>query len=386
MIYDCHKIQAAIVFVMAIIATKKYLTYKMFCCYYCKVRCCHSSISTALAMAYAGARGKTAEEIYQALKFGPLKSNVHETFSATLASLNATEDTYTLCLANGVFADIGFSMRPSYKTFLDNYYSAGYKELEFSNKPEISAKYINKWVMDRTNDKITKLVKPSDIRSSVLALVNAIYFKGTWKYPFNPRRTKKATFHILPSVTTLVNMMTQTDRFRYSFNHRLDCQILELPYRGNRLVMDILLPKKIDGLAALESNLTYTRIALALARLRTSRRSVAIPRFEMNFGKNLPKQLGEMGMRLAFNPSADFRGISPGRPLFIHKVIHKAFIGVDEKGTEAAAATVVLFTKSSVPPIRKDFVADHPFLFLIRDFKTGSILFLGRLVDPRKPK
>ena len=358
----------------------------MYCCYCCKVCWCHSSISTALAMTYAGARGKTAEEIHQVLRFGPLKSNVHATFTATLASLNSTQGQCTLRLANGVFTDIRFSMRPSYKSFLANYYAAGYKELDFRNKPEISARYINKWVEDRTNGKISKLVTPFQIRNSVMALVNAIYFKGPWKYPFNRRRTKPATFHISPSERTRVNMMTQTDRFRYSFNRRLDCQILELPYRGNRIVMDILLPKKIDGLAELESKLTYTRIASALARLRTSRRSVAIPRFEMNFDKNLPKTLKEMGMKLAFGVGADFTGISSGRPLYIYKVIHKAFIGVDEKGTEAAAATVVLFTKSAVLPTHKDFVADHPFLFLIRDLKTGSILFLGRFVDPRKPK
>ncbi|KAI0216491.1 Serpin family protein [Lamellibrachia satsuma] len=259
------------------------------------------SISTALAMTYAGARGKTAKEMCQVLRFGPVKSNVHATFCATLASLNFAQNQYTLRLANGVFVDRGFNMRPTYKNLLANYYSAGFKELEFHEKPDLAAEYINKWVKDRTNGKITKIVDASLIQDSDLALVNAIYFKGRWKCPFNPRRTKKATFHISPSETTVVNMMIQTARFRYSFNRRLDCQILELPYCGDRLVMDILLPKKIDGLAELESKLTYTRITSALARLRTRRRSVAIPRFEMTFDKDLPDALKAMGMMLPFS-------------------------------------------------------------------------------------
>ena len=337
-------------------------------------------------MTYAGARGKTAKEMCQVLGFGPVKSNVHATFCATLASLNSAQNQYTLRLANGVFVDREFNMRPTYKNLLANYYSAGFKELEFHEKPDLSAEYINKWVKDRTNGKITKIVEASLIQNSDLALVNAIYFKGRWKCPFNPRRTKKATFHISTSETTLVNMMIQTARFRYSFNRRLDCQILELPYCGDRLVMDILLPKKIDGLAALESKLTYTRIASALARLRTRRRSVAIPRFEMTFDKDLPDTLKAMGMMLPFSVAADFRGISPRHPLYVNTVIHTAFIGVDEEGTEAAAATVVTLGYGSPPPLRKDFVADHPFLFLIRDCKTGSILFLGRLENPLQPE
>ena len=176
-------------------------------------------------------------------------------------------------------------------------------------------------------------------------------------------------------------MMTQTARFRYSLNRRLNCQILELPYRGNRLAMYILLPRKVDGLASLESKLTFSSITSAIAQLRPRRISVAIPRFEMTVDENLPGELKAMGMKLAFTLSADFTGISPVRPLFVSDVIHKAYIGVDEKGTEAAAATVVIIGRGATPAPQK-FAADHPFVFLIRDRITGSILFFGRHVIP----
>ena len=213
--------------------------------------------------------------------------------------------------------------------------------------------------------------------------IRVAYFKGQWKCPFDPYRTDVAPFHVSSSESTQVNMMIQTARFRYSLNRRLNCQILELPYRGNRLAMYILLPRKFDGLASLESKLTFSSITSAIAQLRPRRISVAIPRFEMTVGKNLPEVLKAMGMKLAFTPAADFTGISSStRPLYISEVIHKAYIGVDEEGTEAAAATVVVATYGSTPPSQKKFVADHPFVFLIRDKVTGSILFFGRLVIP----
>ena len=334
-------------------------------------------------MTYAGARGQTAKEMCQVLSFCRLKSNAHALFRATLASLNAPHGRYTLSLANGVFVDTGFTLRQSYRSVLSNCYSASSSVLDFSGDPTGAAKYISQWVEDRTNDKIQDIVSATDVDGAALALVNAIYFKGQWKCPFDPDRTAVAPFHVSSSESTQVNMMTQTARFRYSLNRRLNCQILELPYRGNRLAMYILLPRKVDGLALLESMLTFSSITSAIAQLRPRRISVAIPRFEMTVGKNLPEVLKAMGMKLAFTPAADFTGISSStRPLYISEVIHKAYIGVDEEGTEAAAATVVVATYGSTPPSQKKFVADHPFVFLIRDKVTGSILFFGRLVIP----
>ena len=332
-------------------------------------------------MTYAGARGQTAKEMCEVLRFCRLKSNVHALFRATLASLNAPHGRYTLNLANGVFVDTGFTLRQSYCSLLSKCYSAGSSVLDFSGNPTEAATYISQWVADRTNDKIQDIVSATDVDGAALALVNAIYFKGQWKCPFDPDRTVVAEFRVSSSESTQVNMMIQTARFRYSLNRRLNCQILELPYRGNRLAMYILLPKKVDGLALLESKLTFSSITSAIAQLRPRRISVAIPRFEMTVGEKLPEELKAMGMNLAFTLSADFTGISPVRPLFVSDVIHKAYIGVDEKGTEAAAATVVIIGRGATPAPQK-FAADHPFVFLIRDRITGSILFFGRHVIP----
>ena len=332
-------------------------------------------------MTYAGARGQTAEEMCQVLRLCKLKYRVHALFHATLASLNAAHGRYTLSLANGVFVDTRFTLRQSYRSLLSNCYSASFEQLNFTGDPTGAADYINQWVEDRTNEKIQEIVYPTDVEDAALALANAIYFNGTWKCQFDPDRTAVAPFRVSSSESTQVNMMTQTARFRYSVNRRLNCQILELPYKGNRLAMYILLPTKVDGLASLERRLTFSSITSALAQLRPRRISVAIPRFKMTVGKNLPEVLQAMGMNLAFKLVADFTGISTVRPLFVSDVIHKAFIGVDEEGTEATAATVVVLTHET-PPSQKKFVADHPFVFLIRDKITGMILFFGRLVIP----
>ena len=332
-------------------------------------------------MTYAGARGQTAREMCRVLGFCPLKFNVHAMFRSTLGSMNAVQDQYTLALANGIFVDENLSIRLSFRSFLAKYYSAGFKVLDFHGDSEGTAGYINEWVEDRTNDKIKDIVSKEIIDLADMALVNAIYFKGQWKCPFNPDITRTAMFQMSSDEEGPVKMMIQTARFRYSLNRRLDCQILELPYCGDRLAMYILLPTRTDGLASLERKLTFNSVNSALTKLRRRRLSVAVPVFEMTVEKKIPNVLKAMGMKLAFTPAADFSGISSG--LFISDVLHKAFIGVDEKGTEAAAATVVLMGRGTqIPPLDQDFAADHPFVFLIRDNKTGSILFLGRFVRP----
>ena len=332
-------------------------------------------------MTYAGAGGQTATEMREMLRFNGLNFNIHAIFRVTLDSMNANQGYYTLALANGLFVDDGFSIQPSFPILLANYYSASSKLLDFKGDPAGSADYINQWVEGKTNRKIKDIVSAGDLVSAEFALANAIYFKGSWKCPFDPLDTRTAQFHVSPGRESGANMMIHTAQFKYRLNRRLGCEILELPYEGDRLAMYILLPTDRYGLAALESKLTFQSLTSALAKLRRQSLSVAIPRFEMTVGEDLPNVLSKMGMRLAFTTSADFGGIAPG--VFISKVIHKAFIGVDEKGTEAAAATIVIGVYGPPPPpLTQDFIADHPFLFLIRDNMTGSILFLGRLVNP----
>jgi serpin B len=282
-----------------------------------------------------------------------------------------------------VFLTEGLSVRLSFKRLISKFYSAGLEELDFAGDPQGTADYINQWVEDRTNGKIKDIVSPDLIQQSVMALANAIYFKGFWKCPFNTLDTRPAPFKVSRNQEVSVNTMIQTARLRYSMNSRVCCQIVELPYEGDRLAMYILLPTDRYGLAELEKKLTFNTVTQALARLWHRRMSVAIPKIKMTvLAKGIPKKLKNMGMKKLFTRSADFTGISHVRPLFVSDVIHKAFVDIDEVGTEAAAATVVLFSRSLPQSIHKDFTIDHPYLFLIRDSITGSILFLGRVVLP----
>ena len=336
-------------------------------------------------MTLAGARGQTEKEMSKTLGFSQLQFNVHSAFQETLESMTENESVYELTLANGMFLRRGYYTYPSFRSILANKYSAAYKELDFDRDPSACAKYINDWVAYTTDNNIEDIVSADDLKSATLALVNAIYFKGSWKNPFDKTQTKHTKFYVPPSRTPLVNMMIQTADFQYAQNDQLDCQILELPYEGDRLAMYILLPTEKDGLGALESKLTIDSVTSALADLSTQRISVAIPRFETRVDVKLSPILREMGMKRLLSETANLSGMCKQRSLWVTDVIHKAFIGVDERGTEAAAATAVVVTRREGPlPLREDFTANHPFLFLIRDNDTGSILFLGRLVDPSK--
>ncbi len=341
----------------------------------------HCSISTALSMTYAGARGKTAYEMCLVLGFCPLSFNVHATYEALLGSLNSPQAQYTLALANGMFVNNNFNIYQSFTNLLATRYSAGFKLLDFNHDAAGSADYINQWVEQRTNNKIKDLVSAAGVQGSPLVLVNTIYFYGDWQCQF--KKTRDTPFRVSNKKAIMVKMMSQTARFRYAVNHNLRCQILELPYDGCKVSMYIFLPMETEGLASLESKLTFNTVTAALAKLRKRRLSVGIPNFKIEKGIGLVPILRSMGIKRAFSAqNADFGGISANVPrIYVHDVIHKAFINVNETGTEAAAATaVIFFTTALMPPVKAQFLADHPFFFLLRDKTTGSILFLGRFV------
>ena len=328
-------------------------------------------------MTYAGARGKTANEMRSVLGFRPLRFNVHNSFRTTLTLLNSANGQYTLAVANRLFARDGFSIRRRFVNLVTRKYLAGLDELDFAGNPSGAAAFINHWVEQNTNNKIRNIVNANAVRNALLILANAIYFKGFWDKPFDPKYTRPGTFHVSSSQTKTVNMMHMTAKFAYSDNRYLNCKILALPYKGERLAMYVLLPKQKTGLASLERKINFNSVTSALADLQKQKIAVVFPKFEMTLKIVLKDILMAMGMKRAFN-SMDFSGIAKGGVLSVEEVIHKAFIKVDEKGTEAAAATAVIMV-TSMPTM---FVADHPFLFLIRDNLTGSILFLGRLVNP----
>jgi serine protease inhibitor len=347
-----------------------------------------ASISTAFGMAYAGARGKTATEMAQTLHFTLPPDQLHPAMGALLASLNASHTGYQLSVADALWAEQNEKILPSYLNLTKTDYGAGFFSVDFEKHADKARYAINDWVAQRTQNKILNLLGPGTVTADTrLILTNAIYFKGTWAAQFDKAQTRDEDFYRSPSQTTQAPFMHLSGGFRY-FNGG-SFQALEIPYKGNELSMIVLLPNALDGLAALEGQLTDEPLDAWLAKMSYARKvNLALPRFTLTQQFTLNQTLGAMGMQSAFSPTAaDFSGITGNRSLWISEVIHKAFVAVDEQGTEAAAATAIgmralAMMSDSNPPI--EFRADHPFLFLIRDTKSGSILFLGRVSDPTK--
>lgn len=340
------------------------------------------SIATALEMTLAGAHGVTDEEMRRVLHLDLPADQLHPASGALVKSLDRgiALGGYRLSVANRLWGQSGYTfLEPFLATARDDY-GAGLEPLDFQNAAEDARGTINAWVEEKTEGRIEDLMPEGSVNDLTrLVLTNAIYFKGDWARPFDPRRTQDRPFHVATGTDVNVPLMTQEGEFRVAF---LDgFAALELPYAGNDLSMLVLVPHAIDGLGALEQRLTIENLTEWIARLDTGHVEVSLPRFTTSSSFSLGETLAAMGMPSAFDPSsADFSGINGNRDLSISAVVHKGFVAVNEEGTEAAAATGVSVGVTSVPP---SIVADHPFLFMIRDHVTGSILFVGRLVDPR---
>ena len=342
------------------------------------------SISTALAMTYAGARGDTAAQMAQVLHFGLPQDRLHSAQGALMAKLQAQKKDrgYQLSIANALWGQKGRQFLPEFLDLTKRHYGAGLREVNFA-QTERARKTINKWVEKQTHDKIKDLIKEGVLDpETVLVLTNAIYFRGDWAYQFEEDRTSDAPFTLLAGDKVKVPMMRQTEDFKYMEGD--DFKALELPYKNNELSMIIFLPNKPDGLPGFEKALTAERVATSIAKMGKEEVRVKLPKFKLTSEFLLVDTLKSMGMTDAFAlPPADFSGMTGKKDLFIAKVIHKAFVDVNEKGTEAAAATAVpVQTLEEMPREPKVFRADHPFLFLIRDNHTGSILFMGRVMNP----
>jgi serpin B len=343
------------------------------------------SISTALAMTYAGARGDTAREMAQTLHFPADSERLHASYAALLNQLNGDgkKRGYQLNVANALWGQKGEPFLNPFLTLVRDRYRAGLSELDFKAGPEEARKIINTWVEKKTQDKIKDLLPEGSVTPLTrLVLTNAIYFKGDWASQFLKAATREQPFTTGAGAAIKVPMMNQTDQFNYLDGDTF--QMLEMPYAGKELSMVVLLPKKADGLAELEKTLTADALAGWVGKLRQTRVQVGFPKFKMTKGLSLSDILAKMGMPLAFSDRADFSGMNGSRDLFITGVFHKAFVDVNEEGTEAAAATGVVVGVRAAPKERLTrFVADHPFVFLIRDARSGSVLFMGRVTDPR---
>ncbi len=347
------------------------------------------SISTAFAMAYAGARGQTAAEMQSVFHFTLPPARLHPAMGALLTQMNAPHKDYELRVADALWAQQDASFLASYLKLTKDNYGAGFHRVNFKAAPEAVRDTINQWVEQQTNNKIQNLIGPGVLTPTTrLVLTNAIYFKGNWQDQFEKADTQSEEFHLSPSQFVMASLMHRTGS--YSYYDGGTFQALELPYAGGDLAMVVLLPKDVGGLPTLERSFTAASAGDWLQKLTPADKVIlTFPRFTMTQQFELSSALSTMGMAQAFGSSADFSGMT-GKPDFtISAAIHKAYIDVNEQGTEAAAATAVVMRALAAhvpfdapPPIV--FRADHPFLFLIRDTKTGAILFMGRITDPTK--
>ncbi len=339
------------------------------------------SVSAALAMTYAGAGGETAKQMEKTLHFDLAATKLHSGFAELMKEFNVSGKSYQLSVANALWGQQGTRFYPEFVSITKKYYHAGFQEVDYIHKLEQARLTINNWVEKKTNHKIVELIKPKVLNNLTrLVLTNAIYFKGRWELQFKTSNTKQAPFYISSREKSNVPLMDQIGKFKYAETDQL--QILELPYRGGTIVMDILLPSSRSGLAKLESNLQSANFESWLNKMSMKRVNVFLPKFKLEKEFSLSGYLKELGMKDAFDENkADFSGMSKTF-LYITHVIHKAFVEVNEEGTKAAAATAVVMGTKSINDEPAFFKADHPFCFLIRDSHSGSILFMGRMVNP----
>lgn len=347
------------------------------------------SISTALAMVFAGARTETASQISATMNF-PQNKNFHSDYKLLLNGLNeGTVGKIRLNIANGLWAQKDYKFLDSYFDIVKSNYRSELKNVDFADAIETEKirKDINGWVEQKTNDKIKDILSQGDLTSMTrLVLVNAVYFYGAWENPFEKQATHPKDFTLLDGTKNNVPFMNQQGRFNYYEDSKI--QALEIPYKDNKASMVIFLPIKNKQMAEFEKSFDYKYYQDIIAALQSTEVRLSLPKFQTTFKINLGATLSQMGMPLAFSSSADFSGMTGRRDLCISEVIHQAFINVDEKGTEAAAATAVIMKEMAVrnPAEPKIFNADHPFIFLIKDNATGSILFMGKIMNPEVSK
>jgi serpin B len=346
------------------------------------------SISLALAMTYAGARGDTAQQMANTLHYTLPQELLHPALNSLDIELSQRgqgakgkdEKGFRLNIVNAIWGQKGYAFLQEFLDILAENYGAGIRTLDFINAPEPSRVTINDWVSDQTEGKIKDLIPPGAIDAMTrLVLTNAIYFNAAWQFPFEKDATADGTFHLLSGSEVTVPMMKQTKSFAYTEGD--DYQAVELPYDGSELSMVILLPQP-GQFTTFERSLDASKVDGIIASLASKRVALTMPKYEFTSDFSLKKALSAMGMPVAFTDSADFSGMDGKRDLYISDVIHKAFVSVDEVGTEAAAATAVIMTTTSLPLNVVDVTIDRPFIFLIRDIQTGAILFLGHVTNP----
>ncbi len=347
------------------------------------------SISVALAMTYAGARGETERQMAEVLRFRLEQARLHPAFNAldqALASRGAGAKAkdgqpFRLNIANSLWGQAGYKFLPAFLDTLAENYGAGLRLVDFQKSPDVARETINDWVANQTEGKIRDLIPQGAIDALTrLVLANAIYFNAAWMYPFEKDATQDGPFYLLDGSQVVVPMMRLDKHLRYFAGEGV--QAVELPYDGGEVSMVLLVPDR-GTFAAFEEGLSAEVVAGILARMETTSVNLTMPRFKYDSTLSLAGTLKAMGMPDAFSTDADFSGMDGTRNLAITDVFHKAFVAVDEAGTEAAAATAVIIGLTAMPASPVDLTVDRPFVFLIRDIQTGTILFVGRVLNPK---
>ncbi len=345
------------------------------------------SISTALAMTYEGAEGQTKEEMASVLHYPANKTILKEVNLGLYQSINTGNNEYTLKTANALWGQKDYNFKDSYIQDIETYYKGHLTNLDFINNPTPSADEINTWCDKETNGKIDKIISPELISiDTKLILTNAIYFKGEWKNGFDSDLTVKRDFYASENKTVEVDMMFMGEE-KFSYTEDENVQVLEMSYKGEDISMIIILPKE-NNLTKIENSLTLEKINDWKSKLSNEEiYELYIPKLKFDKEYKMKDKLSEMGMGTAFSDYADFSGMNAeGKTgLKISQIIHKSYIEMDEKGTEAAAATAVVtedFAAMDPDPNAIIFNANHPFIFIIQDKETGTILFMGRFSNP----
>ena len=354
------------------------------------------SISLALSMTYAGAGGQTASQMADTLHFLLSQDRLYPAFNALAQQLASRGEVtqgrggegFRLNIVNAVWGQQGHDFREPFLDVLADSYGAGVRSADFRVAPEESRLAINDWVAENTEDRIRDLIPPDVINPLTrMVLTNAIYFNASWSYPFDESNTRERPFHLLDGDVVHVPMMNTEEELRYASGDGY--QAVDLPYVGHELSMTVIVPDR-GRFAEFEDSLDAALVGRVVAGLESRYVALDLPRFEFESQFRLGETLKSMGMSNAFDRTAsDFSGMDgrsclAGDPecLYIREVVDKAFVSVDEAGTEAAAATGVMMQLESEPPDPVSVTVDRPFIFLIRDQETDAILFIGRVEEP----
>jgi len=348
-----------------------------------------ASVESCVALALAGARGQTAAQIVETLGLSAAERSepgqLLDRYRTPAAQAEENkDDPAALVVANSAWVQKGFPIHAAYRELLTAKDRATIEAVDFATQTEAARQAINAWVDEKTQHKIKELLAPGVLDSSArLVLANAIYFKGQWLDPFDKDATQDQPFHRPDAPDVTVALMHRDARYKYLETDSY--QAVELPYVQGDLSMAVWLPRRAEGLADMEREIGAQGIANSLAKLRTSAVDLFLPRFKLDEQSSLGDALMALGMKDAFSSRADFSGISD-QPLSLSAVVHQALVEVDEEGTEAAAATGAIAVTSAIvadPTPKKVFRADHPFVFAIRNHRTGDVYFMGRMVKPK---